>query len=168
MGSASLSSLGINRFVAKQPPSPSGPPRLRRILVSACCHVPIVHARRRTAVCSVPLQSVPQSEGLSFEERCQKKSIIIEATKAPKKHVARKLQPERSTTEATHAGNYESGPSFPVVGVGGSAGGLKAFTALLKALPADTGMAFVLIQHMDPNHQSVLTSLLRKSTVMSV
>ena len=54
--------------------------------------------------------------------------------------------------------------AFPVVGVGASAGGLDAFTALLKALPADTGMAFVLIQHMDPHHQSVLTSLLQKAT----
>ncbi len=40
--------------------------------------------------------------------------------------------------------------NFPVVGIGASAGGLEAFTALLKALPANTGMAFVLIQHMDP------------------
>ena len=54
------------------------------------------------------------------------------------------------------------------MGVGASAGGLDAFTALLKALPADTGMAFVLIQHMDPNHQSVLTSLLQKATTMPV
>ena len=59
-------------------------------------------------------------------------------------------------------------PRFPVVGVGASAGGLEAFTALLSALPGNTGMAFVLIQHMDPNHQSVLTSLLQKSTVMPV
>ena len=40
--------------------------------------------------------------------------------------------------------------TFPVVGVGASAGGLEAFTKLLKHLPADTGMAFVLVQHLDP------------------
>ncbi len=39
---------------------------------------------------------------------------------------------------------------FPVVGIGASAGGLSAFTKLLKALPLDTGMAFVLVQHLDP------------------
>ena len=43
------------------------------------------------------------------------------------------------------------GASFPIVGVGASAGGLEAFTQLLKALPADTGMAFVLVQHLAPD-----------------
>jgi two-component system, chemotaxis family, CheB/CheR fusion protein len=39
---------------------------------------------------------------------------------------------------------------FPIVGIGASAGGLDAFKRLIKALPDDTGMAFVLIQHLDP------------------
>ncbi len=43
------------------------------------------------------------------------------------------------------------GEEFPIVGVGASAGGLEAFTQLLKALPADTGMAFVLVQHLAPD-----------------
>ena len=43
------------------------------------------------------------------------------------------------------------GLSFPVVAIGASAGGLAAFTALLKALPSKSGMAFVLIQHLEPN-----------------
>ncbi len=49
-----------------------------------------------------------------------------------------------------------------IVGVGASAGGLEAFTELLSHLPDDTGMAFVLIQHLDPNHKSHLTELLSK------
>jgi PAS domain S-box-containing protein len=57
---------------------------------------------------------------------------------------------------------------FPVVGIGASAGGLEAFTALLKALPPDTGMAFVLVQHMDPKHESLLYQLLSKATTMPV
>ena len=40
--------------------------------------------------------------------------------------------------------------SFPIVGIGASAGGLEAFTQLLQHLPRDTGMAFVLVQHLDP------------------
>jgi two-component system CheB/CheR fusion protein len=52
--------------------------------------------------------------------------------------------------------------------VGASAGGLEAFTALLKALPADTGMSFVFIQHMDPTHKSMLPKLLSKATPMPV
>jgi two-component system CheB/CheR fusion protein len=58
--------------------------------------------------------------------------------------------------------------SFPIVGIGASAGGLEAFTELLKALPADTGMAFVLIQHLDPAHSSFLSQALGKTTSMKV
>jgi two-component system CheB/CheR fusion protein len=55
-----------------------------------------------------------------------------------------------------------------VVGVGASAGGLEAFTELLSHLPADTGMAFVLVQHLDPSHESHLTELLSKTSKMPV
>lgn len=63
--------------------------------------------------------------------------------------------------------NRPSG-SFPVVGIGASAGGLEAFMQLLHALPEDTGMAFVLVQHLDPRHDSKLVELLGKSTRMPV
>jgi chemotaxis response regulator CheB len=49
---------------------------------------------------------------------------------------------------ALHLSGPAASRPFPVVGIGASAGGLEAFTGLLKALPNDTGMAFVLIQHM--------------------
>src|SRR5208282_2001787 len=55
---------------------------------------------------------------------------------------------------------------FPVVGIGASAGGLEAFTKLLKHLPNDTGMAFVLVQHLDPTHASALTEILSRTTAM--
>ncbi len=58
--------------------------------------------------------------------------------------------------------------SFPVVGVGASAGGLEALTEFLKALPARTGMAFVVIQHLAPERDSALTQLLSKATSMPV
>ena len=59
--------------------------------------------------------------------------------------------------------------SFPiVVGVGASAGGLEALTELLHHLPGDTGLAFVLIQHLDPTHESHLTELLSKASKMPV
>ena len=57
---------------------------------------------------------------------------------------------------------------FPVVAIGASAGGLAAFTELLKALPAKSGMAFVLIQHLEPTHASALTNLLSKATRTAV
>lgn len=57
---------------------------------------------------------------------------------------------------------------FPVVGIGASAGGLDAFKQLLKAIPDDSGMAYVLVQHLDPNHQSILPELLQKVTSIPI
>lgn len=54
--------------------------------------------------------------------------------------------------------------SFPVVGVGASAGGLEAFSELLANLPTNTGMAFLLVQHLDPTHGSFLVEILSKQT----
>ena len=58
--------------------------------------------------------------------------------------------------------------NFPIVGIGASAGGLEAFEAFFKACPADTGMAFVLVSHLSPNHHSLLTEILQRSTSMQV
>ena len=55
-----------------------------------------------------------------------------------------------------------------VVGIGASAGGFEAFGELLTALPGDTGMAFVLVQHLDPHHTSALAGLLAHRTKMPV
>jgi len=57
---------------------------------------------------------------------------------------------------------------FPIVGVGASAGGLEAFTQLLKHLPADSGMGFVLVQHLDPDHESALTQILTRVTSIPI
>jgi two-component system CheB/CheR fusion protein len=57
---------------------------------------------------------------------------------------------------------------FPIVGIGASAGGLEAVTQLLRHLPKNTGMAFVLVQHLDPTHESALASLLTRETSMAV
>ncbi|MEG4857511.1 chemotaxis protein CheB [Microcoleus sp. K1-B6] len=62
----------------------------------------------------------------------------------------------------------ETDAPFPIVGIAASAGGLEAFTQLLSHLPADTGMAFVLIQHLDPNHKSLLSEILARTTQMPV
>jgi two-component system, chemotaxis family, CheB/CheR fusion protein len=57
---------------------------------------------------------------------------------------------------------------FPVVGVGASAGGLEAFTRLLEQLPADAGMALVLVQHLDPHHASLLSGILSRAGPLPV
>ena len=58
--------------------------------------------------------------------------------------------------------------SFPVVGIGSSAGGLDAFTKFFKAMPADGGVAFVLVPHLDPKHDSLMVELLARHTAMPV
>jgi two-component system, chemotaxis family, CheB/CheR fusion protein len=58
--------------------------------------------------------------------------------------------------------------AFPIVGIGASAGGLEAFRDVLRFLPADTGMAYVLVQHLDPRHESLLPDLLARVTRMQV
>ncbi len=57
---------------------------------------------------------------------------------------------------------------FPVVGIGASAGGLEAFHDFFGALDADTGMAFVLVPHLSPTHESMMAQILARSTAMPV
>ena len=61
-------------------------------------------------------------------------------------------------------------PSFPIVGVGASAGGLAAFEAFFSGMPENTdpGMAFVLVQHLAPDHKSILAELIQRHTRMQV
>ncbi len=58
--------------------------------------------------------------------------------------------------------------SFPVVGIGASAGGLEAVSELIAELPSTTGMAYLLVQHLDPVHESFLTEILAKKAVIAV
>ena len=62
--------------------------------------------------------------------------------------------------------NAWSGPL--VDGIGASAGGLIAYEAFFAAMPADSGMAFVLVQHLDPDHESALAEILARYTAMPV
>lgn len=57
---------------------------------------------------------------------------------------------------------------FPIVGIGASAGGLDAFRQFLTAVPEDSGMAYVLVQHLDPSHTSMLPEILQRSTKIPV
>ncbi len=94
--------------------------------------------------------------------------------KTPRRRSAPRRPPPKRvphTPESPHVdGPAESsrGTPFPIVGIGASAGGLEAFSQLLRALPADTGMAFVLVQHLDPTHESRLPEVLARTTAMPV
>lgn len=80
----------------------------------------------------------------------------------------RDVEGKRDAEEKDGAGNPP--PDFPVVGIGASAGGLGAFEAFFSGMPKDTdpGMAFVLVQHLAPDHKSILTDLLGRYTRMKV
>ncbi len=82
-------------------------------------------------------------------------------------NMAQKAQ-NRANNAVKESSEPSKGSSFPIVGVGASAGGLVAFTELLKHLPLDTGMGFVLVQHLDPQHDSALTQLLARATKLPV
>ena len=58
--------------------------------------------------------------------------------------------------------------NFPIVGLGASAGGLEAFEQFFRHLAPDSGMAFVLVSHLDPGHASMLTEILQRITTMTV
>jgi two-component system CheB/CheR fusion protein len=60
------------------------------------------------------------------------------------------------------------GGAFPIVGIGMSAGGLEVATAFLNAMPPDSGMGFVIVQHLDPTRESLLADLLSRATAMPV
>src|SRR5664279_4724195 len=91
----------------------------------------------------------------------------VTARKATKKAKPQSVEPSLSPVATA-----EDVPdaAFPVVGVGASAGGLGAFEAFFSGMPVDTdpGMAFVLVQHLAPDHKSILTDLIRRYTRMQV
>lgn len=64
--------------------------------------------------------------------------------------------------------SYRRGVRFPIVGIGASAGGLEAFEAFFKNMDPNSGMAFVLVQHLDPTHRSILSELIGRFARMPV
>ena len=67
---------------------------------------------------------------------------------------------------APHENDREK--SFYIVGMGGSAGSLEAFEQFLQNMPDDTGLAFVIVSHLDPTHKGILPELLARVTTMKV
>jgi two-component system CheB/CheR fusion protein len=71
-------------------------------------------------------------------------------------------------SEAEQKVKMRSDNLFPVVGIGASAGGLDTFKRLLKAIPENSGMAYIFVQHLDPSHESILADLLQRVTKIPV
>jgi two-component system CheB/CheR fusion protein len=77
-------------------------------------------------------------------------------------------RPSRKSKSQPNGEQQDNSNVFPIVGIGASAGGLEAFTQLLNYLPSDTGMGFVLVQHLAPDHKSLLREILSRATRMTV
>src|SRR5262249_28735865 len=75
--------------------------------------------------------------------------------------------PQKNSKSSPSATDHEA-ETFPIVGVGASAGGLEAFKRLLSTLPNNSGMGIVFISHLNPTHESKLTEVLSSSTRMPV
>jgi two-component system CheB/CheR fusion protein len=76
--------------------------------------------------------------------------------------------PEPAEPDTGPEMDFASNGSVPVVGIGASAGGLDAFKKLFAAMPNNSGVAFVLIPHLDPKHESLMVELLARQTKMPV
>jgi two-component system CheB/CheR fusion protein len=88
-------------------------------------------------------------------------------TRNRKERVAEQRQ-EKSTMREISAPASVSRTSFPIVAIGASAGGLEAFSSLLRALPPEPGLALVFIPHLDPTHESAMVELLSRTSRLPV
>lgn len=94
---------------------------------------------------------------MTAEKRTSDEDFLPKSSHRAKNRTGRRISSDESQI-----------PALPVVGIGASAGGLEAFTALLQALPTDLGMAFILVPHLDPSRESAFTQILSRSTSMPV
>src|SRR5215471_11079365 len=82
--------------------------------------------------------------------------------------------PKKKKVRSKKLGRQDGAPvvnnqaTFPIVAIGASAGGLEAFSNLLRALPAEPGLALIFIPHLDPTHESAMVELLSRTTRLPV
>src|SRR4051794_27080902 len=81
---------------------------------------------------------------------------------------AEPAQADGAGTSALVSAAPRANLAFPIVGIGASAGGLEALEAFFAVCPTDSGMAYVVIQHLSPDHQSLMAEILSRRTTMPV
>ena len=89
-------------------------------------------------------------------------------TTAKDSSASKKARKRDKNRGAGSGANRSEAEGFPVVAIGASAGGLKALEGFFDTMPSNSGMAFVVVQHLDPKHKSLMTGLLEKRTPMKV
>src|SRR5579872_952485 len=111
----------------------------------------------------------PEKRGkIEKREKSVRRALSSSKFPAAKNTAAGKAQSTKPDAQELASVASRVDPEFPVVGFGASAGGLEAFTQVLSHLPMDTGMAFVLVQHLDPKRESMLAEILARSTPLPV
>ena len=104
----------------------------------------------------------------------KKSRAPVTATKTPKTPVKRAIQPAakpakpRKTAAVAEQKPQPAAEEFPIVGIGASAGGLEALEQFLAHAPPASGMAYIVIQHLDPNRKGMMPELLQRTTRMKV
>lgn len=114
-------------------------------------------------------KSTGKSSETPTEESAAAAGDSGEAKPEQSDHAAETRQDDDQPAPVQDESDYsQSNPGCPVVGVGASAGGLQAFSALLKRLPSNPGFAIVFVQHLSPEHESNLTQILSRATDLPV
>jgi two-component system CheB/CheR fusion protein len=108
---------------------------------------------------SSKLAEKPQTALAKTESITQEESVVS-------KQIAPATLDEHTSPEKIEPIQKEN--TFPIVGIGASAGGLAAFENFFTHMSVDSGMGFVLVQHLDPTHKSILVDLVQKYTAMQV
>jgi len=80
----------------------------------------------------------------------------------------KQLKPAKSVSPPKDTPSRQESLLFPIVGIGASAGGLEALEQFLRQVPQGSGMAFVIVQHLDPTHKGIMPELLQRTTGMEV
>ena len=108
---------------------------------------------------------------MAAKKRNKKGAKVAEENKPAQQLASASEQPAEPSTPPPDAAPIESRPGRPgppVAGIGASAGGLNAFKKFFAAMPAESGIGFVLIPHLDPKHESLMVDLLARCTKMPV
>jgi len=103
-----------------------------------------------------------------MESKKKRQRVQTRPMENKKQAEAAKTRPGKAAKQVVLKFSQHGPMPVSIVGIGASAGGLEAFQELLQALPEDTGMGFVLVQHLAPKHESILSELLSKATKMAV
>lgn len=119
--------------------------------------------RQRRTGTTTTKSSTMRSDGAHKRRNSTASRALSKATST-----RRKAATSRAATAVARRRAQQDAADFPIVAIGASAGGLEAFKKFFARMPASSGMAFVLIPHLDPKHKSLMAELVRKHTTMPV